>query len=325
MASLAPCVARLARERHLIVAARAGATGLVIVLALVVVAPAGAHLSTLAPTSTSLRGKGTPRSNSINAIRVESSEVAGQSALSEELDAALRTARVGVRAPAATAAVVACGRVVWAGATGVLDLASKRPASNSSLFILNSTAKTIVATMIMQEVQAGQLSLSDRLSEFYPKLPNSASISVRMLLNMTSGLPDYLLNRPIEWTIQHRPRHRWTVNQVLTGLGTGLGPAEFRPGHEYQYSDTNYIVLGAILERITHSSIQSDFQRLITKPLGITSATFLPTPTGEALLAHPYLLQSNGLLSSQWIPGFGVSSADWGPGVRRWRFSSERA
>jgi D-alanyl-D-alanine carboxypeptidase len=151
------------------------------------------------------------------------------------------------------------------------------------------------------------------LSEFYPKLPNSAGISVRMLLNMTSGLPDYLLNRRIKWTIQHRPRHRWTVNQVLTGLGTGLGPAEFRPGHEYQYSDTNYIVLGAILERITHSSIQSDFQRLIASPLGITSATFVPTPTAEALLAHPYLLQSDGSLSSQWIPGFGVSSADWGP------------
>jgi hypothetical protein len=44
-----------------------------------------------------------------------------------------------------------------------------------------------------------------------------------MLLNMTSGLPNYLFNRRIESTIQHRPRHRWTVDQVLTGLGTGLG------------------------------------------------------------------------------------------------------
>jgi len=91
-----------------------------------------------------------------------------------------------------------------------------------------------------------------------------------------------------------------------------LEPRTFPPGHEYQYSDTNYIVLGAILERITHSSIERDFQRLIAGPLGITSATFVPTPAAKARMAHPYLLQGDGSLTSQWIPGFGVSSAVWG-------------
>lgn len=245
--------------------------------------------------------------------RVSSATYARRSALGGVFDAALRTARTRLHAPAATAAVIVCGRVVWADATGVLDLRSKRPANNHSLFILNSAAKTFVATMVMLEIQDGHLSLDTRLSQFYPWLPNARQISVRMLLNMTSGLPDYLHNRRIQWMIHHRPRHHWTVDQVLTGLGTGLGTPRFRPGRKSQYSDTNYIVLGGILERITHSSIERDLQQLITRPLGITSTTFVRTPGAEARMAHPYLRHRDGSLTSQWIPGFGVSSAVWGP------------
>jgi D-alanyl-D-alanine carboxypeptidase len=167
--------------------------------------------------------------------------------------------------------------------------------------------------MVMMEIQDGHLALGTRLSQFYPWLPNARRISIRMLLNMTSGLPDYLNNARIEWTVNHEPRHHWTVDQVLTGLGTGLGTPKFSPGQEYQYSDTNYIVLGAILERLTHRSIQSDFQTLIARRVGVTSATFVPTPAAQALVAHPYLRDRDGSLVSQWIPGYGVSSAVWGP------------
>jgi D-alanyl-D-alanine carboxypeptidase len=228
---------------------------------------------------------------------------ARQLALGGVLDAALRAARTRLHAPAATAAVVVCGHVVWADATGVVDLDSSRPANNRSLFILNSAAKTVVATMVMQEIQDGHLSLGTRLSQFYPWLPNARQVSVRMLLNMTSGLPDYLYNPRIASMIQHQPRHHWTVDQVLTGLGTGLGTPKFAPGRQYQYSDTNYIVLGAILEQITHGSIERDFQQLIARPLGITSSTWVPTPAAQARIAHPYLLYRNGSLRSQWIPG----------------------
>ncbi len=265
------------------------------------------------PIADSPRGTCAPGSSSASIGRVASASHARQFALGGVLDAALRAARIRIHAPAATAAVVVCGRVLWADATGVLDLRSKRPANNASLFVLNSAAKTIVAAMVMLEIQDGHLSLGTRLSQFYPWLPNARQISVRMLLNMTSGLPDYLYNPRIEWMMRHRPRHNWTVDQVLTGLRTGLGTPRFRPGREYQYSDTNYIVLGAILERITRRSIERGFQQLIARPLGITSATFVPTPAANARMAHPYLLHSNGSLTSQWIPGFGVSSAVWGP------------
>lgn len=303
------------RDRRVLVRTAAGALGAIIVVALVAPSEPGAQPRALRSARALQRSAQLARSNPARdrGGRPASAMHARRLALSAVLDAALRAARVRVHAPAATAAVVVCGRVVWAGAAGFLDLRAKRPADNGSLFILSSAGKTLVATMIMQEVQDGHLSLGTRLSEFYPRLPNAHGITVRMLLNMTSGLPDYLNNRRIEWVMSHQPRHRWTVEQVLTGLGTGLGAPEFAPGHGYQYSDTNYIVLGAILERITRSPIQLDFQRLIAGPLGITSATFVPTPAAEARLAHPYLLHRNGSLTSPWIPGFGVSSAVWGP------------
>jgi CubicO group peptidase (beta-lactamase class C family)/enterochelin esterase-like enzyme len=301
-------------DRRVLASILLGSIGAAVAVALV--APsghAGAQSPGLRLTGARQRNTRVPRMSPAKAGGAASAMRTRQFALNRVLDAALRTNTVRIHAPAATAAVVACGRVVGADATGVLDVHSKRSASDGSLFVLNSAAKIVVATMIMQEIQDGRLSLATRLSDFYPQLPNADRISVRMLLDMTSGLPDYLQSQRIEWMIRHRPRHRWTVDQVLTGLGAGLGSPKFPPGHHYQYSDTNYIALGGILERITHSSIQRDFQRLITKPLGITSATFVPTPAAEKSMAHPYLLQSNGTLTSQWIPGFGVSSAVWGP------------
>jgi D-alanyl-D-alanine carboxypeptidase len=304
---------RLPRSRALASLLASAVSGIAVVALLT----PGGHRSTAAPVpapiASSAQSACASGSSQAGIGTVESAIRARQSALGGVLDSALRAERVRMHAPAATAAVVVCGRVVWSDATGVLDLRSKRPADSHSLFILNSAAKTIVATMVMLEIQDGHLSLGTRLSQFYPWLPNARQISVRMLLNMTSGLPDYLYNPRIEWEMQHRPRHHWTVDQVLTGLGTGLGTPKFPPGRDYQYSDTNYIVLGGILERITHRSIERDFQQLIGRPLGITSATFVPTPAAKALMAHPYLLQSDGSLTSQWIPGFGVSTAVWGP------------
>ena len=269
--------------------------------------------SVSAPTAHSPQATCASGSNSAGSGRAASAIRTRRSALGSVLAAALRSARNRLHAPAATAAVVVCGRVVWADATGVLDLRSKRPATNHTLFVLNSAAKTFLATLVMREIQNGHLALGTRLSQFYPWLPNARQITVRMLLNMTSGLPDYLYNPRIDWVIDHQPRHHWTVDQVLTGLGAGLGSPTFLPGRGFQYSDTNYIVLGAILERITHRSIERDLQQLIASPLGITSATFVPTPAAKALMAHPYLLSRNGSLTSRWIPGFGVSSAVWGP------------
>jgi D-alanyl-D-alanine carboxypeptidase len=225
------------------------------------------------------------------------------------LNTALGSARAKVGAPGAEAAVVACGRVLWAGFSGVSDLRSRREVSGRTLFVLASSTKTITATMIMQLVQAGRLSLNTPLSAFYPRLPNASGITVRMLLNMTSGLPEYLDNPRISNIINNDPRHRWTRNEILTGLG----PAQFAPGARYRYTNTNFIALGGILERITGTSIEDNFKRRVGRPAGMTSSTFIPTPAGTSRMAQPYTQANNGTLSDWWIPGYGLSNDYWGP------------
>ena len=225
------------------------------------------------------------------------------------LDAALGSTRARVGAPGAEAAVVACGRVVWAGFSGVTDLRSRRPVTSRTLFVLASSTKTTTATMIMQLVQAGRLSLSTPLAQFYPKVSNASRITVRNLLDMTSGLPDYLDNPRINDIVDNDPRHHWTRNEIVAAIGK----AQFAPGSRYQYSNSNFILLGGILERLTGASIESNFQRTIARPAGMTSSTFIPTPAGTSRMAQPYTQANNGALTDWWIPGYGLSTDYWGP------------
>ena len=224
-------------------------------------------------------------------------------------NAALRSGRMKSGAPGAEAAIVACGQVVWAGADGVTDLRSKRRVTNGTPFVIASTTKTVTATMVMQQVQAGKLSLNTPLARFYPKLPNAKKITVRMLLNMTSGLPEDDSSAKIQEIMDTQPRHRWTRNEILAALGKPLFP----PGKRFEYTNTNYTVLGGILEQVAETPIEPYFQRNIATRAGMTSSTWTPSKAVINRMAHPYERQSDGSLDSAWIRGFGPPTYYYGP------------
>ena len=226
-----------------------------------------------------------------------------------QLDSALLRARVAVGAPAASATVMACGRVVWAGASGVYAQGSQRPVTPQTRFVLASSTKTVTATMIMRQVQAGKLSLSTPLARFYPQLPNAKRITLRMLLNMTSGLADYFSNSRISFLINNRPRHHWTRPQVISAIGR----PQFAPGARYLYTNTNYVVLGGILTKVTGRSVESNFQRSVARPAGMRLSTFNYQPARSSWIPHPYQTNDNGSLIDNWTPGLGISADYWGP------------
>lgn len=217
------------------------------------------------------------------------------------LNAALRSARARTGAPAAEATIVACGRVVWAGADGVTDLQSRRKINTNTPFVLASTTKTVTATMIMQLVQAGRLSLNTPVARFYPKLPNARRITVRMLLTNTSGLPEYDL-------VEKNPRYPWTREEVLASLGK----PRFPPG-EYDYINTNWVVLGGILEQVTRIPIETYFQQMIARPAEMTSSTFIRSAVYVNRMAHPYTRETDGELTDAWVARFGPPTSYWGP------------
>src|SRR4051812_134150 len=121
--------------------------------------------------------------------------------LAARLDTALAQARETTAAPAATGAVIRCGTLLWTGASGVRDLKSRTPVTPDTPFAIASTTKTVTAALVLGLVQDRRLSLATRLSRFYPRLPSASRITVRMLLDHTSGLNDYFDDARLNNTI----------------------------------------------------------------------------------------------------------------------------
>jgi D-alanyl-D-alanine carboxypeptidase len=228
--------------------------------------------------------------------------------LQTDLDAALQHGREPTGAPAATGAVMRCGQLLWSGADGVLDVNSGRPATTSARFAIASSTKPVTATLIMVLVQRKKLSLTTRLARFYPHLPKAQKITVRMLLDHTSGLNDYFESAHINDLIAKHPDHRWKRSEVIKAIKRTL----FKPGSKFSYSNSNYVVLGGIVEKLTHGTIEQAFHSRIAAPLGLTDSTFAYHPEQSDLFAHPYVRGSGGL-EDQFVPGVGLPSDFWGP------------
>src|SRR2546423_10005578 len=183
--------------------------------------------------------------------------------LQTELDSALKQGRESTGAPAATAAVMRCGQLLWSGANGVLDTSSGRPATLTARFAIASATKPITATLVMGLVQRKKLSLKTKLSRFYPKLPKAGKITVRMLLNHTSGLNEYFDSAHINDLIVNHPDHHWKRSEVLKAIKRTL----FKPGTKFSYSNPGYVVLGGPAEKGTKGSTTAPVQPRTARPL----------------------------------------------------------
>jgi D-alanyl-D-alanine carboxypeptidase len=231
------------------------------------------------------------------------------SAPTAALDQALAAGLKWTGVPGAQAAIYRCGRLVWSGAAGVVDLRSQRPVTADTRFVIASTTKFVTATMIMQLVERGRLSLSTPLARFYPRLPNARAITLRMLLTHTSGLPEYLDDPAIARTIANDPAHRWTRDEVLRSIRR----AAFRPSSRFSYSNTNFVVLGGILERVGHLPVERAFRTGIGTPLRLVRSSFSYQPALSRLFAHPYQVGDDGKPVDEYVPGVGISADYWGP------------
>src|SRR3954469_25865854 len=161
-------------------------------------------------------------------------------ALQTHLDAALHDARSSTGAPAATGAITRCGQVLWSGADGVLDTSSGRPATTTARFAIASSTKPFTATLIFGLIERKKLSLKTHLARFYPHLPKAKQITIRMLLDHSSGLNDYFEDPHINDVIAKHPDHHWTRSEVLKAVKK----TNFKPGTRSVYSNSNYVVLG---------------------------------------------------------------------------------
>ncbi len=204
--------------------------------------------------------------------------------LSAKLDAAVRSALPQTAAPGVIVGVVTPAGT-WKAAYGKADPAKGTPMAVGMHTRIGSVTKTFTGTAIMQLAQAGKLSLDDKIQKYMPGIPNGDRITLRELANMTSGLASYTQSSKFTDVLFAKPQTIWTPQQVAA-IGLAESPL-YEPGASFNYSNTNTILLGMVIEKVTGKPVAQVFKEQIFDPLKLrnTSApgdsTDMPPPFAQ--------------------------------------------
>jgi D-alanyl-D-alanine carboxypeptidase len=185
--------------------------------------------------------------------------------------AALRDAISGLPNATVTGALInvtgSAGR--WSGTSGVRDIDTREPVVADGNFRVGSISKVFTAVVVLQLAAEHRIDLDRSVQHYLPGLlPASVpTITVRELLNHTSGLPDATLGEgDAQWFTDHRLRS-WTPRQIVADAVTR--PMKFAPGTEQDYNGTNYYVAGLLIERVTGRTYAHEVRNRIIQPLAL--------------------------------------------------------
>jgi CubicO group peptidase (beta-lactamase class C family) len=222
-------------------------------------------------------------------------------AASARVDAYLRGELSRQRIPGLAIGVYRDGKIVKTQGYGFSNLKLKTLVTEETLFQTGSVGKQFTATAIMMLVEAGKISLDGSITEFFPDSPEQwKPIKVRHLLAHTSGLQDYLSRVNV-----HKDYTPAQLVKVMQSLAL-----QFAPGEGWEYSNTNYALLGFIIESVT-GSFHGDFLReRIFLPLGITSGYVASKADGIAKRAEGYHSGKKKFEEQDWVTPIFNSTAD---------------
>ncbi|MEZ5123011.1 MAG: serine hydrolase domain-containing protein [Solirubrobacterales bacterium] len=168
----------------------------------------------------------------------------------------------------------------WSHTFGTAEIGEQVPMRLADSFRIGSNTKTMTSTVILQLVQEGKLKLNDPISKFRPDVPNGQNITIAQLSEMRSGLYSYSFDPGFNATLDHDPQKAWTPDELLKIAFSH--PPDFAPGAQYEYSNTNIILLGLVIEKLTGMTASQAFQKRIFEPLKLKH-TFLPAATDSSI------------------------------------------
>ncbi len=201
----------------------------------------------------------------------------GDASLVANLQAALQSSTK----PGAALSIVTADGSFWSGANGFVDLEAGTAMTADSRSGIGSITKTMTAVTTLQLVQEGKLSLDETLVQWLPqvtgKIENSELITLRQLLNHSSGIPNFL-DDDFAAVLFGNPNFVWQPENFLE-LAYGES-AISEPGEQYSYSNTNYTLLGLIVEAASDDTLSNQFQSRIFEPLGMNK-TSIVTPASQ--------------------------------------------
>ena len=174
------------------------------------------------------------------------------------------------------------GEGTYTAAKGYRDRITKEPMPIDAHFRVGSETKSFTGTVILQLVDEGQITLDQKVGTILNGVPNGDKISVRNLLNMTSGLPNYSDTDAFNQHLWNTPTEFVPLNQLLEwGYSK---PNRFQPDEEFEYSNTNTVLLGKIIAQKTGMTVAEAFKKRLYEPLGMTQTSWpetreLPEPS----------------------------------------------
>lgn len=169
-------------------------------------------------------------------------------------------------------------------AVGTTLRGADMPPAGGTHFRIASITKTMTSAVIVQLAQEGKLQFSDPVSKYVPNVPNGENITIAELLKMRSGLYGYTNDPAFTATLDAEPAKVWTPQEVLAIAFRH--PPEFPPGAAYDYSNTNYALLGLVAEKVDGTPLAQDFEKRLYGPLGLKQ-TVLPASM-DTSIPDPY-------------------------------------
>ncbi|HUP55517.1 MAG TPA: serine hydrolase domain-containing protein [Methylomirabilota bacterium] len=231
---------------------------------------------------------GTPAVSSM-AIRVpEPSGLTATPAVRRALQARLDQLRARYGVPGISVTILFPDGSSWLGASGVADVATKTPVTPSTSFAIASVSKTFTAALVLGLAQDGAIELDQPARTYLPDLKINLKITVRQLLDHTSGLRDYFFHPAIDRVLLRDPTRRWTTADSLKYVGKSY----FKPGEGWHYSNTNYLVLGMLAERVGNAPLGEQIRTRFLDPLGLRHTWYMPTEAPTTEFAHGYRFES---------------------------------
>ncbi len=203
------------------------------------------------------------------------------------IDAIVRRAMAQQHLSGVEVGVGRSGRLLFAQGYGLRDRVHRLPVTASTVFALGSISKSFTAAAVMLLVQSGSVDLDAPIARYLPSVPHAREVTIRELLDQTSGIPDYLedpalFHAILTSTVRPRPIAQYV--QMIGGK-----PLLFRPGSKWSYSNTNYAILGMLIQKVTGESYAAFLQQRIFDPLRMTATQVMrSTPPEGSDVADGY-------------------------------------
>src|SRR5713226_1522861 len=185
--------------------------------------------------------------------------------LAEKIDKVANDALAKTGVPSASIAIVKDGQIVYTKAYGDARLDPKTPATPQMRYSIGSISKQFTAFAILLLQEQGKLSLDDKVAKYIPDLTRANEVTIRQLLSHTSGYQDYW---PQDYVMPMMLKPV-TAQKILDGWARI--PLDFEPGTKWQYSNTNYVIAGVIVEKASGMSLLQFLSQKVFTPLGMKS------------------------------------------------------